>query len=341
MKILIDLQHPADLHFFRNAVDRLREQGHEVKLTGRDKDILVTLAAEYGLEVEFFGRARPGVFKMGCELFQRWLRLRHIIRHWQPDRMMAIAGTYISIPGWLTGTPTSVFYDTEHATLSNILSYPFCSCVHVPRCYRKPIQWNHKRYNGYHELAYLHPNYFTPDSSVLDEVGIGKDDIFSVVRFVGWEAAHDIGRKGLTEEGRISAVRRLQKHGPVFISCEGELPAELEEYRLRLPLSRIHHLMSYATLIFGESPTMCSEGAVLGVPGIYINPLELGYTDEQEQEFGIVFNFNPQKQDEAIDKGEAILCNSSTSEWQKKREKLLAEKIDVTKMIEKIALEGD
>ena len=46
MKILIDLQHPAHLHVFRNAVERWRAEGHEVLITGRDKDILVQLAEE-------------------------------------------------------------------------------------------------------------------------------------------------------------------------------------------------------------------------------------------------------------------------------------------------------
>ncbi|MFW9998329.1 MAG: hypothetical protein ACFFD4_40195, partial [Candidatus Odinarchaeota archaeon] len=61
------------------------------------------------------------------------------------------------------GVPVYVFYDTEHATISNLLAYPFATCIYVPRCYRKQIRWRHVRYSGYHELAYLHPKYFKPD----------------------------------------------------------------------------------------------------------------------------------------------------------------------------------
>lgn len=337
MKILIDLQHPAHLHFFRNAVYQLRAEGHEVKLTGRDKDILKALAAEYGLKLEIFGTAEPGLRKMGMELFYRWWKLWRTIRNWRPDRIMAISGTYVSLPGWLARTPVSVFYDTEHATLSNLLAYPFCTCVHVPRCYRKKIKWKHRRYNGYHELAYLHPDYFSPDPSVLAENGISQDVNFTLVRFVGWAAAHDMGRRGFTREGRIKAVRELQKYGPVFIACEGELPAELEECRLHLPVSRVHDLMYYAALVFGESATMCSEAAVLGVPSVYLDPVGRGYTDEQERDYGLVSNFTHEQEDEAIKTGCHILKNYSRKKWRDKAKLLIEDKIDVNHMLCDIA----
>ncbi|MBS3763728.1 MAG: hypothetical protein KGZ25_10550, partial [Planctomycetes bacterium] len=186
-------------------------------------------------------------------------------------RIMAVAGTCVGLVGYVTGTPTQVFYNTEEAILSNMLAYPFASCVHVPRCYARPIRWRHKRYPGYHELAYLHPDYFTPDPGVLDKVGLKEGDVFSVVRFVSWTAAHDICRHGFSAEGKLLAVKRLSEFGPVFVSCEGPLPESLEYYRLDLEVSRMHDLMSYAALIFGESGTMSSEGAVLGVPAVFVD----------------------------------------------------------------------
>jgi len=338
MKLLIDLQHPADFHFFRPLVTRLQREGHQVRMTGRDKDILVQLAAEYGMEVEIFGRARKGVWNLGRELIYRQWRLLGIVRDFRPDLMMSLGGTYVSLVGRLLGVPTYVFYDTEHATLSNLLSYPFASCVYAPRCYRKPIRWRHQRYNGYHELAYLHPRYFTPDTTVLDEVGLKEGEVFSVVRFVAWGAAHDFGLSGFTYEGKLRAINELSRFGPVFISAEGPLPEELEKFRYPLKLSRIHHLMAFASLIFGESATMASEGAVLGVPGVYVDPVGRGYTDEQERDYGLIFNFTSDRQDEAIAKGVEILSKSSREKWKAKGQQLVAEKIDVTEMLHGIGV---
>lgn len=333
MNVLIDLQHPAHLHFFRNLVARLKADGHEVRITGRDKDILVELAENYGIEVEIFGRARKGLVNLGREFFCRQWRLLGVIREFKPDVMMAVAGTFISPLGRLAGIPVYVFYDTEHAAISNLIAYPTATRLYVPQCYRREIRRRHVRYNGYHELAYLHPKYFTPDSSVLDEVGVKQGDVFTVVRFVAWAAAHDIGRKGFSLEGKLRAVEELSRHGRVFISSEAKLPRELEPYRLRLNVARIHHFMAHAALIFGESATMASEGAVLGVPGIYVDPVGRGYTNEQEREYGLVFNFTPDRQDDAVGKAVEILSNYRPEDWRAKGKRLVKDKIDVTGMV--------
>jgi uncharacterized protein len=337
MRYIIDLGHPAHLHFFRNIAKRLLNEGHEILFTGREKDILMELGREYGLDIHVLSRAKKGAIGLGMELVQHQGKILSLIRSYRPDAMLAIAGTFISIPGFLTRTPTYVFYDTEHATISNMLAYPFATCVYVPRCYRKHIRWRHERYNGYHELAYLRPNVFTPDPSVLQEAGLEKDQTFSIVRFVAWKAAHDIGLKGISIENKNRAVRELSKFGPVLISCEGNLPPELEKYRCPIPVGRMHHLMAYASLIFGESATMASEGAVLGVPGIYIDPVGRGYTDEQEKEYELVFNFTPQQQDQAITEAVNILSDYDENVWETKRQRLLQEKIDVNGLIYKVA----
>lgn len=341
MNILFDLQHPAHLHFFRNLITRLQEEGHNVYVTGRDKDILVELADYYGIDIKVFGVARRGILNLGTELLFRQWHLLRIIRHFKPDVIMAIAGTYISFLGRLMNIPVYIFYDTEHATISNLLSYPFATYVYVPQCYRKQIRWKHVRYNGYHELAYLHPKYFKPDPSVLEEAGLKPEEMFTIVRFVGWGAVHDLGLSGFTTTKKIQAVRELSRYSKVFISSEGELPEELEEYGHRLNVGRIHDLMAYASLIFGESATMASEGAVMGIPGVYLDPVGRGYTDEQEHKYNIVFNFTPEKQGDAIAKAVDILKNYREEEWRIIGKRIVEEKVDVTEMMYEVALKGN
>jgi uncharacterized protein len=337
MRYLIDLQHPAHLHVFRNLAARLVREGHQVLFTGRKKDILLDLAREYGLDVRVLSTAKSGLLNMALEVVQHQARLLGLIKSYRPHAMLAIAGTFVSLPGFLTRTPTYVFYDTEHATISNLLAYPFATCVYVPHCYRKPIRWRHERYNGYHELAYLHPSVFTPDPKILAEAGLEQGQVFSIVRFVAWEAAHDRGLRGMTTRNKITAVAELSKFGPVFVATEGSLPQELEAHRCRLPANRMHHLMAYASLIFGESATMASEGAVLGVPGIYIDPVGRGYTDEQERDYGLVFNFTPERQEQAIAKSVDILAAYDKDVWQAVRSRLLADKIDVNQLLYRVA----
>ena len=37
MKLLVDMGHPAHVHFFRHAIRELESRGHEVRITARDK----------------------------------------------------------------------------------------------------------------------------------------------------------------------------------------------------------------------------------------------------------------------------------------------------------------
>ena len=337
MKVLIDLQHPAHLHFFRNVAKRLQAEGHEVRFTGRNKDILVELAQHYKIPVDVFGTARKGAVFLACELIYRQWKLWWYTHSYKPDVILAIAGTCVSLIGWLRRIPTYIFYDTEHATLSNLVAYPFATCIYVPQCYRSTIHWNHKRYNGYHELAYLHPDYFTPDPGVLEEAGVAEGEVFSIMRMVNWGAAHDLGYEGFTPGNLKRAVETLAKHGKLFISSEDELPDHLKPYQLHLDVTRMHDLMAYASLIFGESATMCSEGAVLGVPGLYMDPIGRGYTDEQEQEYGLVYNYTSNTQHVGIQKADEILSNYDRETWKTKGEQLVSDKIDVNELIYEVA----
>ena len=49
MKFLIDINHPAHVHFFRNPIKLLIDRGHEVMVTSRDKEMALDLLEELGI----------------------------------------------------------------------------------------------------------------------------------------------------------------------------------------------------------------------------------------------------------------------------------------------------
>jgi predicted glycosyltransferase len=191
------------------------------------------------------------------------------------------------------------------------------------------------RYPGYHELAYLHPKWFKPDRDVLGETGIGDKNFF-ILRFVSWQASHDIKQKGVSHKMKMELIETLTKYGQVFITSEAQLPSELESYRLPLGPEKLHHLMAFATMVIGEGATVASEAAMLGVPAFYITKPGggLGYTNELEEKYGLIFNFDVQQCDSALQKIKDLLKKPDLKEkWLVKRDKMLNEKIDVTEFI--------
>lgn len=344
MRILIDINHPAHVHYFRNFSKIMLKKGHDILFVSRDKEMAHKLLNLYHIPYIDRGKGRDGKIGKFIYLLYADLKLLRLSQEFKPDLYLNFLHPYPSQVAKLLGKPSLVFSDTEHASLHHRLTVPFATKVYTPSCYRIDLGSKQVRFNSFMELAYLHPNYFTPNPCILDLLGIRDGEKYVIVRFVSWAAAHDFGHTGMSLENKIEAVKRLAKHAKVFITSEGTLPQELEQYRIKIHFDKMHDAIYYSSLLFGESATMASEAAVLGTPSIFIDNDGRGYTDEEERRYGIVFNFteSPEDQQRAIVKAEEIVADSQSHEkFRKVREKLLAECIDTTQFMVQEVLKYD
>jgi len=343
MRILIDISHPAHVHFFRNAIQLFTEKGHFVSVVSREKDITIELLAQYGIRHKVLSTApkQKSIPAFTKEMLVHCTRLYKAAGQFKPDIMLQIAGTFIAPVGKLIKCPTVAFYDTEFAMLSNTISYPLLSFVCTPDCYEGRTRKNQIKYPGYHELAYLHPDLFKPDPSVLSDNGLKKDEKFFIVRFVGWAALHDYQEEGFDINNKMALIEKLSQYGKVLISSEAPLPDKLRKYQSNVPYDKIHDIMAYASLVVGESATMASEAAVLGVPSIFISTTPRGYTNEQESRYGLVRNFKPNQQAACLETAESIASLPIArlrKRYQTRQHKLLKEKVNTTQwMVDFIA----
>jgi uncharacterized protein len=331
MRILIDILHPAHVHFFRNFHNEMGARGHEMCITARDKDRSVELLQAFGLPHAQISSQKSGGAGLALEMAQRTPRLMKIMRSFRPDVMTGIMGPSIALAGALRPrrVPAVVFYDTEFAVQTNRIVYPLAYSVCTPDCYQGTVPGRHPTYAGYHELAYLHPNRFQPDPAVLAEFGLTPGEPYSIVRFVSWQAVHDRKEVGLSAKQKRHLVEVLQRRGRVLISSEAPLTTDLEELSVRGQVNQIHHLIAHARLVVGESATMSSEAAVLGVPAVFIATTGRGYTDDEEKRYGLVRHFTEDQYDMALSAIEEILATPQ-ADWQAARQRLLEDKIDVT-----------
>lgn len=331
MRILIDISHPAHVHFFRNAISIWEEHGHIVRVVARDKDMTCDLLRRFHIPFKVLSKARTGLLGWASEMLIHTARLLPRVINFKPHLMLQIGGTFVAPVGYLTRTPTWAFTDTENATLSNALTFPMVNRIFTPSCYELNHGVKHRRFPGFHESAYLHPSRFVPDPSVLQTLGLHPQDPFFIVRFVSWESAHDIDQTGFGVRGKTELVEELARHGRVFVSSESPLPDSLKAYASHIPIHQIHHFIAYASLVVGESATMASEAAVLGTPAVFLSPTGRGYTNVQEREYGLLFNFSDTHQAEALEQVKNILKTPRSKDyWQDKRRRLLDDTIDVT-----------
>ena len=334
MRILFDITHPAHVHFFRNPIRMLTEAGHVVKVTSRSKDCTLDLLDRFGIEHECISEQNSGGLSgMVGELISRDFRLFRTARPFRPDVLAAIGGTWAAQVGWLLRIPSVVFYDTETARLQNAITYPFATRIVVPRCYHGKLpERKTVRYAGYHELSYLHPNYFTANREIARANGLALDSDTFLIRLVSWKASHDIGLKGWSGELLDAVVNHLQEHGKIIISAEGALPEHLEPLRYSGDPHHIHHLIAHCRACIGESATMASEAVVLGVPAVYVATESRGYVDEQAERFRMAM-ITPIENKGNVLAAIDYLMSVTPKNFRRRHQELLEQSVDVAKEV--------
>ena len=333
MRIIFDLNHPAHVHFFRQPMALLRDRGHELLVASREKDVAIELLSGLGIEhVTLSTQSSGGAVGLIRELIQRDWALWRLARRWRADCLTAIGGTFSAHAGVLARIPSLVFYDTENARMQNAITYPLASHVYVPRCYQAWLPKKSSRYAGYHELSYLHPNYFEANRDIAIANGLAESGPTFLLRTLSWQANHDVGENSWSPELLAHIVTKLASRGQVLISAEGDLEPRFEQYRYSGDPTCLHHVMAHCAAYVGESATMASECAVLGVPSIYSAETGRGYMDEQEQRYGLVRNM-PQLDWKTLEPVIDELLAYPPQHWQKARQALLEDTIDVAAFV--------
>ncbi|MDG6219789.1 MAG: DUF354 domain-containing protein, partial [Candidatus Thermoplasmatota archaeon] len=326
MKIVVDVNHPGHVHLFKNCIWEMQKKGHEVLITASEKDVTFKLLDNYGFEYVSLGSYGNSVSRKILNVPVMDVKMYRVINKFNPDIVIGVSTIRGSHATKVIGKKCIVFDDSEPAKYEHLLYVPFAHKILTPSCFTKDLGKKHIRYNGYHELAYLHPNYFTPDLHIFDDLGLDNKEKYIIMRFVAWKAGHDINQKGFDLKTKIKFVRELEKYAKVYISSESRLEKELEDYRINLPPERMHHLLYFAEMLVGDSQTMTTEAALLGTPVIRCNSF-VGENDmanfiELENKYGLIFNFNdPEK---ALQKAVEILQTPNIKEeWKEKCDALL------------------
>lgn len=328
MRVIIDLNHPAHVHVFKNLNWELKKRGHDVLVTASKKEISFELLKSYKIDFVDMGSYGNTMFQKILNIPVMSKKMIKIANDFKPDIMIGISNR-ISHVTLIKSIPSIVLYDTDPAKEQMILFKYFASNILTPDCFFHNLGKNHVRYNSYHEFAYLHPNRFKPNPQILREIGVNEGDKFFVIRFISWKASHDIGKKGLNYDQKKKLINYLKEKGKLFITSEKPLEKEFEEYRIKVDPTKIHDLLSFCSLYIGEGITMASEAAVLGTPAILINSLVMSYIDEEEKKYELIYRTTD------FDKimqltSDLLSRNNLKDEWIKKRDLLIKDKIDLT-----------
>lgn len=345
MKFLIAVNHPAQYHFFKIIYASLINRGHSVVFVIKDKDILAELMRNEGVNYHQLLKKRVGkskatiLIKGFVDIISQGLALFKFVINYKPDVMF---GTDYSIThvGKIIGVPSIVFNEDDFNINKFFckLSYPWASCIISPAvCDVGKYNYKKINYEGYQKLAYLHPNVFQPDKSIVNKY-LDINDTYFLIRLVSFSAGHDIEMKhgGINEQVLKEIINKLEKHGDVYISSEAKIPEQFLKHKLHIDVKDIHHLMAFASLIIADSQSMIVEASMLGTPTIRFNSFvgKISVLEELQNKYELTTGISNNRPDLLMEKITVLLQNEKReTEYRLKRNKMLSHKIDVSGFI--------
>jgi predicted glycosyltransferase len=340
MKLLFYLHHPAQFHLFKHTIDILKSKQHEVKILATKKDILEKLLKEKGYEyinVLPDGRG-DSKFSIALGLLKQDIRLFKICISYKPDLLIGTS-TEITHIGKLLNIPSLFFIEDDITVVPLVakLAHPFATHIVTPAVCDVG-KWTHKslKYEGYQKLAYLHPDLFTPDIKVVEKY-LNPAKPYFIIRLAKLKAHHDTGISGINKLLLDNIIEILKTKGQVFITTEKAVSNEYSEYIINIDSSDIHHLLYFSKMLIGDSQSMAVEAAMLGTPSIRISDFSgrISVLEELEHVYKLTFGIKPENEKEILSKVRELSDEQTEIEalFKKRREKLLADKINVTEFI--------
>lgn len=332
MNVLFVTGHPAQIHHFKNVKSLLELKGNAVFWASSAKEVSFELLKQEGIEYIEIQRSGNSFWnKLKALLVNNW-KLNRFIRQNRINVVISRVSPFVSLTAKWNGVFHIGISDTEKSGIYDSIFTKMLDTFITSDSFNRNLRKDQIRIKSNTELYYLHRNYFKPNENIIKSYGIQINKPYSIVRFVSWNAYHDKGQKGFSKEFKLKLIKRLEKYSTVFISSEGELPAELESNKLNIPPYLMHDLLNFASLYIGEGASMAAEASLLGTPSILVNDIQSG-NGEDLIKHNLLHHFtsNESDQREAIQLAEAILKNNdSKANYKKNLDQYLEDKIDAS-----------
>ncbi|HEY2142310.1 MAG TPA: DUF354 domain-containing protein [Solirubrobacteraceae bacterium] len=297
MRVWIDLTNSPHVLVMRPVIERLREDGHEVRVTARDFAQTLGLLRRFGISHTAIGRHRgeglaakaAGLVSRSTALM-RWARAEARAAGTRFDIALGHGSNDVSVAAALLRIPSATMFDYEWAAVQHHVNCRLAGAVVVPeaipaeRLARYGARGKVRAYEGLKEEYYLAD--FSPDEQVLEQLGLDRSRPIVVVRtppevslYHRFEndlfgAVLDRLRTAAGEEGvqavvlpRVDSQREELGRVPGFVVPEGAIDAQ--------------SLIARADLVVSAGGTMNREAVALGTPVCTTFEGRLGAVDER------------------------------------------------------------
>ena len=85
MKIIVDIQHPAHVHYFKYFIEEMEKKGHQILVTASDKDISKILLDLYNMPYILLGSYGKGIIRKAINIPIMDYKMLRVARRFNPD----------------------------------------------------------------------------------------------------------------------------------------------------------------------------------------------------------------------------------------------------------------
>jgi len=289
MLIWFDVNTPKQALLFTAISRKMKKLGFDCILTAREYD--ATIGIFHRLKQDFILVGKHGGGTLKGKLIASIEKMKNIVDFFEENSLIPDLAVHFASPeaariSFGLGIKSICIHDTPHSIYTIKLSIPFSDYLvipsAIPKAYYTSYISEHRifSYNGVDALEWI--NILKPDSSVLDRLGIAKDDRMIVFRPEEGFASYyleftkgkpiTIGMKILEHilekhtDIRIVFLGRYREHDDAIKNIFGN--------RVIIPKETVLGLDLYqrADIVITGGETMALEAALVGTPALTYFP---------------------------------------------------------------------
>lgn len=268
--VVIDITHYPHINFYKNALKIILEKNIDVHVILRPRGRLVSIFQKECPFIPFtlIGNHEKTFFGKIADMVRRDLNFLNYYRKMNVGVGTAVGGINITHISWLLAKPSIIFTDDLEYKLGYYLYSPIATHIILPKSI--PAQGEKfLKYNGFKELAYLHPNHFMANKKALESYNINPHKYV----FIREVSNASLNYRKMKMGKLIKIIDHIKnKNLKIIISIEDKSLVNIFENHciiLKEPIEDIYSLMSYALFTVSSGDSMARESCLVGTPAIY------------------------------------------------------------------------
>ncbi len=335
--VVIDITHYPHVNFYKQAIKSLKEGNMKVYIILRSRGNLVPIFKKECPNVPYIviGEHKKTMFSKMIAIVERDIAFLKYLSKIDFNVGTGFGSINIAHTTRFFGKPSILFGDDIEYKLSHYGGHYLATKDVRPKCV--PAQGkNLLKYQGFKELAYLHPNHFKPNKDALNPYNL-KPYEYVFIREV---SSASLNYRG-AEMGKLSRILGYlkEKDLKIFLSVEDKSLIDLFRDHciiLKEPVEDIHSLLHFAAFTVSSGDSMARESCLVGTPAIYTGGRNMAINTELIKR-SCMFKVEEEKSiEETID---YIINNDIRKEVEAKINRTIKEEwVDTTQVILDILL---